>query len=590
MIVKMKKLTLLLGLKDRDSTLKTLRKLGVLHIQDIKTPVSEDIQSLETKLENVNKALQIISEHDNKQADADVERAPDYVEQILSLTQQKDVLNRELSEHKEIYRWYQKWGDISYASLQKLKQAGVFVRLYITDKNAVKTIADDKTIHIEKEEHGAVYLALFAESSEERLDLKEDHVPQVELVDVKSKISQAENEINNINNSVKDLSQFRNSLLDYQKDLEKRLQLNRVKYGMGHEGQLVYLQGFCPEDSVPQIKKTAEKDGWGYLVQDPDEPNEVPTLMRNPKWLRIIEPLFDFMGTLPGYHELDVSFVFLAFFSVFFAMLVGDGGYGLVFLICTFLLSRKFKDGPREFINLMYVLSVMTVVWGLITGNWFGLETFAKLPLLSMFIVPQLDTFREISTDVVMQLSFIIGVIQLSIGHLLSAVKKMNSITALAEIGWVVVLWGVFFVANNLVLGKPLPDITIPLLITGIVIIAVFANFQKNILKGILLSLGNLPLDIISSFSDIVSYIRLFAVGFASFIVAASFNSMAIGSGIDSVVSGIIAAIILFLGHALNIALCGMAVLVHGVRLNMLEFSGHVGVQWTGKPYKPFKE
>ena len=114
--------------------------------------------------------------------------------------------------------------------------------------------------------------------------------------------------------------------------------------------------------------------------------------------------------------------------------------------------------------------------------------------------------------------------------------------------------------------------------------------FQKNIIKGILSSLGDLPLDVIGSFSDIVSYIRLFAVGFASFIVASSFNTMAVGSGIDNVVSGIIAAVIMFLGHTLNIALCGMAVLVHGVRLNMLEFSGHVGVQWTGKPYEPFKE
>jgi len=73
-------------------------------------------------------------------------------------------------------------------------------------------------------------------------------------------------------------------------------------------------------------------------------------------------------------------------------------------------------------------------------------------------------------------------------------------------------------------------------------------------------------------------------------IVATSFNQMAIGSGIDSILSGIIAVVILLLGHSINLALCGMSILVHGVRLNMLEFSGHVGVQWTGKVYKPFKE
>ena len=128
------------------------------------------------------------------------------------------------------------------------------------------------------------------------------------------------------------------------------------------------------------------------------------------------------------------------------------------------------------------------------------------------------------------------------------------------------------------------------LLWIGLGIILLFGNFQRNILKGVLITLSNLPLSIIGAFGDIVSYIRLFAVGFAGFVVATSFNSMAIGDGINGIVSGIIAALILFAAHALNITLCCMSVLVHGVRLNMLEFSSHVGVQWAGKPYEPFKE
>ena len=189
-----------------------------------------------------------------------------------------------------------------------------------------------------------------------------------------------------------------------------------------------------------------------------------------------------------------------------------------------------------------------------------------------------------------MQLTFIIGVVHLSVAHLITVFRKMNSLTALAEIGWVLILWAVFFVANNIVLGKELSSATMPLLIVGAMLVILFANFQKNVLKGILATLGNLPLSIISSFSDIVSYIRLFAVGLATFIVASNFNTIAIGSGINSMVSGIIAAIVLLIGHSINLALCGMSVLVHGVRLNMLEFSGHSGIQWSGKPYEPFKE
>jgi V/A-type H+-transporting ATPase subunit I len=152
------------------------------------------------------------------------------------------------------------------------------------------------------------------------------------------------------------------------------------------------------------------------------------------------------------------------------------------------------------------------------------------------------------------------------------------------------VVWGMLFVANNLVLGKPLPKLTLPLVITGIVLVLIFSNFQKNIFKGMQGIVFNLPFSVIGSFSDIVSYIRLFAVGFATVIVATNFNNIIIRSGVNSIFKGIFVAILLFMAHALNIVLCLMSVLVHGIRLNMLEFSGHIGVQWTGKPYQPFKE
>jgi len=180
-----------------------------------------------------------------------------------------------------------------------------------------------------------------------------------------------------------------------------------------------------------------------------------------------------------------------------------------------------------------------------------------------------------------MKLTFTIGIIHLTVARLLAASKKLPSPTAVADVGWVLILWCVYFVANQLVLSEPMPGFAMYLLYGGVALVGLFANFQKNIIKGLLLSLGNLPLDIISSFSDIVSYIRLFAVGIATVTVAASFNDMA---------GGIAAPLVLVLGHGLNIILAMMSVLVHGVRLNMLEFSGHLGQEWSGKEYKPFKE
>jgi V/A-type H+-transporting ATPase subunit I len=205
-------------------------------------------------------------------------------------------------------------------------------------------------------------------------------------------------------------------------------------------------------------------------------------------------------------------------------------------------------------------------------------------------VIEQINSFAENNTLFMMYLCFLIGIIHLSIAHVLNAVKMINSLKVLAEVGWIALLWTLFFVAGNLVLAKPFPFFTPYLFILGLLLTLVFSNFQKNVFKGIGTTMGDLPLSIISSFSDIVSYLRLFAVGYASVTVAASFNGMALEGGIHSILSGIIAALILFLGHSLNIVLGILAVVVHGIRLNMLEFSGQLNMQWSGRNYQPFKE
>jgi V/A-type H+-transporting ATPase subunit I len=187
-------------------------------------------------------------------------------------------------------------------------------------------------------------------------------------------------------------------------------------------------------------------------------------------------------------------------------------------------------------------------------------------------------------------LCFIIGAVHLSIAHLLKAFSMANSLKALAELGWVFLLWALFFVAGTLILSRPFPQAAGYLFVSGALLVILFSNQHKNIMKRILVSLADLPLKMISSFADVVSYLRLFAVGYASVIVASTFNDMALGLGFNGIAAGLGAALIMVFGHALNIILGFMAVIVHGIRLNMLEFSGQMGMEWAGKEYKPFKE
>ena len=581
MIVPMKKLTILVSARDRLNALDKLRQLGVLHVKHIKSPSSDEIYSLQNKLAEIEKTG-IILDGFFKEPKTGIE-APELVTKALELDERRHTLRSELNEKQEMFKWFESWGKVSLASLDKLKEAGLFVHFYTTDKEGLKKVPADKQIAVVQDSKDGVKFAYFGESEDDKLDYTEQRMPQVEVSQLESRIAEIEKELDIINKEIAELVPYRDVLQDYKTGIVKKLELNNVLYGMADEQQFAYLQGFCPEDQVQNIESASEQNGWGIIVEDPDDPSEVPTLLRNKKPIRIVQPLFDFMGTFPGYHEMDISFVFLLFFSVFYAMIVGDAGYGLIFLGLTAWARIKMKKAPSEPFILFFVLSIATIIWGAITGTWFGSKAISEWPVLNMFIIPEIYSFAgtDAAQNFMMKLTFTIGIIHLTFAHLMAATKKLPSPKALADVGWVLILWCVYFVARQLVLGETMPGFAVYLLYAGALLVGVFANFQKNILKGFALSIADLPLSIISSFSDIVSYIRLFAVGIATVTVAASFNDMA---------GGIIAPLVLVLGHGLNIILAMMSVLVHGVRLNMLEFSGHLGQEWSGKEYKPFKE
>ncbi|HPQ39721.1 MAG TPA: hypothetical protein PLV45_05050 [bacterium] len=270
---------------------------------------------------------------------------------------------------------------------------------------------------------------------------------------------------------------------------------------------------------------------------------------------------------------------------------MGDGGYGLLFLAGTLVLKRKAGPSAQVAVNLMFLLSFFTVVWGFLTGNFFGIHP-SKLPAFMQGIEYFTGPNQQANTQ---YFCFLIGAIHLTIGHGIKLSAVINSTMALAQVGWMAIIWGYFFLGASLVTGSIFPEFAKYLLIGGAGLVILFSVPAKNILKSIGGGLGELMGSIVNSFVDVLSYIRLFAVGLSSYYVAVSFNDM--GTGIGSAGSGVMAiplmivgALVIVFGHTLNIALCGLSVLVHGIRLNTLEFSGHVGLEWAGVPFQAFRK
>ncbi|HPY62931.1 MAG TPA: hypothetical protein PLJ22_07265, partial [Kiritimatiellia bacterium] len=308
---------------------------------------------------------------------------------------------------------------------------------------------------------------------------------------------------------------------------------------------------------------------------------------------------FQGINILPAYNEADVSTVFMLFFSLFFAMIIGDAGYGLIFLGLTLWARNKL---PRNAVHLLVVTSVCTIIWGLITGTIFGMspEILAKAGL-NKIQVPFL-TDPDKSAQNIMGLCFLIGTIQLTIGHLWNVweLARSRQFKALEQFGWTLTTWFMFFLADDMVLKghmlgylglsaettAMLWRVLVYSLVAGIVLIVLFMMPPREIKDG-WFNLALLPLSLVSNFTDVVSYVRLYAVGTAGFAVANAFNNMIFGG--DKPWWGLLlGAVLAFLAHTLNILLSTMGVLVHGIRLNTLEFSNHKGISWSGSPYKPF--
>jgi len=307
-------------------------------------------------------------------------------------------------------------------------------------------------------------------------------------------------------------------------------------------------------------------------------------------------------------------------------MIFGDGGYGLLVTVVALLMMIKNAAAKKPFsplLGLVTLVGAATVIWGMVTCTWFGIPAELlpewlknlSIPLISSaeadahWLVPwNSDPSVYLTKDQNLQIfCFALALLQLSIAHIKASIRNCsnrNFLKALGDIGSLLQLIGMFWIVLAMVVnGKvfpmlgyignvPVGKIEISLIAIGFVLSFVFANYEGSIGESILASLKNIIsvlLGVVNVFSDIVSYIRLWAVGLAGAAISDTVNTMA-GPILGHAILFIFAVLLLVFGHGLNMILNLLSVIVHGVRLNTLEFSTHLGVSWSGKKYQPFKE
>lgn len=589
MIVPMKKAAVIVQAKDAGSALKRLRGLGIIHVEHQHPPKGKDIAALGEDLTLLNEATGILSEKGLlKNAGGNPPRNPDgwqfSARHIIDLRKRLDHLE-EYSRAlvNQIGQW-ERWGDFDPGKINALAEKGIYLRLY---QIPVKEIAGLPENAVVRQLHIAGGIASCVVISPQKLDIpyKEIPPPKAGLAKMRQRLGEDLKTIEQLKLELSRHIYLRKDFLRLKNSLENELEFHQALEGMGQAGEISYLTGYIPADGMVSLSEIAKKEKWGLLLADPLEEDNVPTLIRNPKWISVINPVFKLLEVAPGYRELDISLPFLIFFSTFFGMLIGDAGYGTIYLLLTFWAERKFgrKTAEKSYFRLFYILSSCAIGWGLLTGTIFGQEWLLKAGFKPL--MPALNEAKKIQA-----FCFFLGALHLTIAHSWRAILKAPSLSALADAGWICVLWAAFLLARVLILGDNFPHFGKWLVISGIGAVILFTNPQKNILKGIGEGLGTLALSLMNNFTDVVSYVRLFAVGLAGVAIADTFNAMAAGVGSGNFLAVLLSGVIILAGHGLNLILGPMSVLVHGVRLNVLEFSGHANITWSGIAYRPLKE
>ncbi len=589
MIVKMKKAAIFLQSKDAQAALKELRSIGAMHIEHIQVPKGEDIAAIRNDaalIDEILGLLPLVKKHVNPQP-FKKEEAAGYWRVAARHIHNLNSRLKQLEQHsqvlqKEIERW-EPWGDFDPDAITRLNSSDLHIGLYRIPARQMNKIPSGVLVQKIGKAGGMINCCI-ASYGRAEMPFKETALPKKGLRYMYERLEENTKVMRQLKEALTACSDFRGKFQAIRSEMAKDLEFNETLNGMGAAGTIGYVTGYIPFDLADRLRIDAEQHKWGILISDPSDEDNVPTLIRNPKWVEIIKPVFNIIQTFPAYKELDISFWFLMFFSIFYGILIGDAGYGLIFFGLTLFAHIKLgkKTADKSPFFLMYLLSSFTVLWGIMSGTFFGQEW------LPSSIKPLIPALRDNIS--VQKLCFIIGALHLSIAHIWRCIRKFPSPSALSEVGWICMLWGAYFLANMLILSEAFPSYGTGIFITGAALVILFTKPGRNILKGIGAGLGDLLLNMLNCFTDIVSYIRLFAVGIATVAVADAFNQMAMSIGFGSMAAGTGTAAILFLGHALNIILGVMAILVHGVRLNMLEFSGHLNMEWGGTPYAPFKE
>ncbi|MGB5990020.1 MAG: V-type ATPase 116kDa subunit family protein [Marinifilaceae bacterium] len=591
----MKKLTSIIFYKDYPLFLEKLRDLGVVHIFTKKN-IHLDNESLMTKmnlLKTYNDTIKFISRYSKDDLTKENnENGEELFSNIEKYRTKLEKLESSLAILKKDISTLEPWGEFSKERLLQLSEAGARIDFFICNSSKFKEewVEENNAIEIADESGQRFFITVSYDGKRPEIDAEPFEMPESSLSEMYENLQSLVKERESIlsffsraSQSVTSLEKAKNSL---KQDLDFETIVESSEYAA--EDKLIVLEAWLPFDAETVILPWLENRDVYYTIEKPEIGDNVPVKLKNGKFAS----LFEFIGELysmPKYGEIDLTPFFAPFFVIFFGLCLGDAGYGLLIIVGATLYKFKANKKTRPILTLLQWLGLGTVAMGLLVGTFFGINLIeSDITWLSEIKKYMLDSSK------VFNLALIIGAVQVVFGMFLkvgNAVKQFGWGAALSTIGWLILIFGQAAVYLMKESGIDTQFLNYGVLSVSGVLILLLNNPKRNVFINFGAGLWDIYNMATGLLGDILSYIRLFALGISSSVLGLVFNDIAVNmSGDTPVVSQLVMVLILVFGHGINIFMAGLGSFVHPMRLTFVEFYKNAGFTGGSKKYIPFQK
>ena len=581
MITKMKKYTFLVFHREYEAFLEQLRDAGVVHVTEKAAGTADDAH-LQELLVNAEQTRKLIAQG-----------APDQL-----LTEKTNLEQRIMATQKEADKMAV-WGDFSTERIEQLKAAGYTLRYFTCPKKNF----DEQFGIIVAEQGSTVYFVQVNNDGEAPEGCQEQYLSQKSAADLLKDVEGLNGLLVAQNARIElwakeNIPALETKLVEIKQQIDwQRVTLNTDSEA---DGSLKILEGFCPADQAPALNQLLDKQEVYYQEEDPHVEDNTPIKLRNNKFTKLFESLTGMYGW-PNYNEYDPTPILVPFFLLFFALCMGDCGYGIMLIIFGLLVAKK-KLNIAMFEGLgpiITVLGVGTTVVGFFLGTFMGFDLYAVewMPqVLKNVMIKGSVSVAGMTYDLQMVMALGIGVFHICLAMVVKAIcstQQLGFKENIANWAWTLLIVGGLIVT---ILGMTvLPQEVFKWAIITVAIVSALGIYVFNTPgRNPLINIGsglwdtyNLATGILG---DVLSYIRLYALGLAGGKLGEAFNTlgeMVLG---DSIVSWVPFVLIFAIGHILNLAMSALGAFVHPLRLTFVEYFKNAGYEGKGTLYQPFKK